>query len=157
MKKFALLLLTASMLITITSCTNNEISSNQGNNIPSGGISQGQGNRAPGTGQQADSAYNLDDLIERVKQAGCISGEPKSLHVKDIGAEKGIAYGNVVFLQYDLDSSKAYFDAYEANQVTINGKTVEIGAINGPYFMVFLDGKIDQNAVKAFYSLGFGS
>ncbi|MFQ8599452.1 MAG: hypothetical protein ACLSAP_01895 [Oscillospiraceae bacterium] len=54
-------------------------------------------------------------------------------------------------------ASRAYFDAYDANQVTLKGKTLQIGAINGPYFMVFLDGNVDQNAVKAFLAIGFGS
>lgn len=170
MKKIILLLSAIVLLAFSTACINSGTSSSQGTNSknggssssqrtvsPNSGFSSRQGNKQPGADQQVDSAYNLQDLIDAVKNAGCISGEPESLDVKDIGAEQGISYGNVVFLQYDLYSSNAYFDAYEAGQVTINGKTVKIGAINGPYFMIFMDEKVDQNAVKAFRSLGFGT
>lgn len=147
MKRFFVIIMALVMLLSLAACTGNE--------NRSGWTSQG--NRQPDANQREDAAYTLDDLIAAVKKAGCISGEPKELDVKDTGAEKGIAYGNVVFLQYDPTSSNAYFDAYDAGQVTINGKTVPIAAINGPYFMVFLDGNTDQNAVKAFYSMGFGA
>lgn len=146
MRKIALAMLSAAMLFSFAACTDS-----------TGGASPGKGNRQPNANQQVDTVYHLDDLIEAVKKAGGISGNPETLDVKDIGAEKGIAYGNVVFLQYDLYASRAYFDAYDANQVTLKGKTAQIGAINGPYFMVFLDGNVDQNAVKAFLSIGFGS
>lgn len=148
MKKFAMLLMAMVILISLTACTDKS---------DGGTIGSNQAGKSPNANQQVDAAYNLDDLIDAVKKAGCISGEPERLDVKDMGAEKGIAYGNVVFLQYDPYSSNAYFDTYEANQVTIKGKTVKIGAINGPYFIVFLDNNVDQNAVKAFRSLGFSS
>ncbi|WP_040196242.1 hypothetical protein [Candidatus Soleaferrea massiliensis] len=147
MKKYVMFLMTMVLLVSLTACAD-----------PSSGTSgNSQAGRSPNANQQTDAAYNLDDLIAAVEKAGGISGKPETLDVKDIGAERGIAYGNVVFLQYDPSSSNAYFDAYEANQVTVKGKTVQIGAINGPYFMVFLDGNVDQNAVNAFYSIGFGS
>ena len=147
MKKLFFILLAMAMMASAAACTGDT----------NGGASQSQGTRQPNANQQVDAAYTLDDLIAAVKKAGCISGEPESLDVKEIGAEKGIAYGNVVFLQYDLYASNAYFDAYDAGRVTVNGKTAPISAINGPYFMVFLDGKTDQNAVKAFRSIGFGT
>ena len=152
MKKYALVLLSAVMLFSLTAC-----SDQTGGGSPNGGNGGATGqNRQPNATQQGDAAYTLDDLIAAVKQAGGINGEPEALDVQDIGAEKGVSYGNVVFLQYDPYASRAYFDAYEANQVVLKGKTVPIGAINGPYFMVFLDGNVDQNAVKAFRSIGFG-
>ena len=192
MKKLAMLLITAAMLVSITACTNNAASlssensrpnrgtsSSQGNNKPNGGISpnQGnnnpnsssspnlgnhpngassnQGNRQPGANQLADSSYSIDDLIERVKQAGCISGNPQTLDAKALGAVKAVAYGNVVFLDYEYTNSQDYLDAYEANKVMVNGREAKIGALNGPYVMAFFDGNVDQNAVKAFHSLGF--
>lgn len=183
MKKLLILLLTIVLLVSITACTNSGTSStlgnnslngsssqSQGNNSPNGGSSpsQGnnspndsnspnQGNRQPGADQQVDTYYSIDDLIELVKQAGCISGNPESLDVKAIGAVKGVAYGNVVFLDYELTDSQAFLDAYSANKVTVNGKDAKIGAINGPYVMAFFDHNVDQKAVKAFHSLGFGN
>ena len=150
MKKCAFVILTVIMMLSLAACSDKTAES----------VSAAQktkNTQSPSGNQKSDTAYNLDNLIEAVKKAGCISGDPASIDVKDIGAEKGIAYGNVVFLQYDPYTSNAYFDAYDANQVILNGKAVEIAAINGPYFMLFLDGNVDQSAVKAFYSLGFGS
>lgn len=156
MKKFALILITIVMLASIAACGNQTEDDNTEDYPSESNQSEiNPSQSSPDVNQQADAAYNLDNLIEAVKNAGCISGEPETLDVKDMGAEKGIAYGNIVFLEYNVDTSNAYFDAYDANQVTINGKDVEIGAINGPYFMVFLDGKTDQKAVDAFRSIGF--
>lgn len=171
MRKLAFGMLAMLILLSVTACTmksNTGGSSGQGNNMPNIGSSSsqgnnpqdsgssGQGNRQPGENQQVDSAYTIDDLIERVKRAGCISGNPETLDAKAIGAIKAVAYGNVVFVDYEYTNLQEFTDAYAANKVTINGKEAKIGAINGPFVMAFFDGNVDQKAVKAFHSLGFG-
>lgn len=137
------------MVLSFAACCTDK-SGRKTDNV-SGANQNGQGN----VGKLTDAVYDLDSLITAVEKAGAISGEPETFDVSDSGAVKGVAYGNMVFLAFDPSSSNAYFTAYDANQVTVKGKAVPIGAINGPYFMVFLDGKTDQNAVKAFRSMGY--
>ena len=171
MKKLAMLLVVLAVLFTTTACTSrNGGGDSQGlgnsgsaqnsssNSTKNGGVLSGQGNgsRQPGENQQVDAYYSMDDLITRVKQAGCIDGTPEPLDVKAIGAVKGVAYGNVVFLDYEFTDKKEFTDAYAANKVLVKGKDAKIGAINGPYVMAFLNHNIDEQAVKAFHSLGFG-
>lgn len=151
MKKIVLVGLTVILLFSLTACGSNLNSSSQNSTSQS---TTGQ-SAAGGAGQHSDSGYNLDTLISAVKKAGVISGEPQNLDVKDNGAQKAVAYGNIVFLEFDPSSSNAYFSAYDAGTVKINGKNIKIGAINGPYMMVFLDGNIDQRAVQAFRSVGY--
>ncbi|MBC3515097.1 hypothetical protein H8K20_01655 [Neobittarella massiliensis] len=170
MKKLAMLLVALAVLFTTTACTsrngggdsqglgNSGSAQNSSSNSTKNSVSPGQGNgsRQPGENQQVDAYYSMDDLITRVKQAGCIDGTPEPLDVKAIGAVKGVAYGNVVFLDYEFTDKKEFTDAYAANKVLVKGKDAKIGAINGPYVMAFLNHNIDEQAVKAFHSLGFG-
>ena len=144
MKKITFIVLAVFSLIFVSGCE----SQNQ---------SQPPQNTQNANGSHADSSYNLDSLIEAVKKAGAISGNPQNLDTKDNDATKVIAYGNVVFLEFDPSSSQGYFTAYDAGELKIQGKTVKIGAINGPYMMAFLDNKVDQKAVKAFRSIGYAN
>lgn len=152
MKKVTLIILIGIVLLSMMACGNHgKANSGQVNN----GQTNTNDNIQNGNGMQADSSYDLDTLIAAVKKAGLISGEPEKLDVTENGAQRAEAYGNIAFLAFDPSASNAYFSAYDAGEVTIKGKTVKIGAINGPYMMVFLDGTADQKAIDAFLSVGY--
>lgn len=154
MKYISYVFLSVILMVSLTACSQGE-GKGSGGAAPTNKPNSGQNGGNPGSGQSADRGYSLDTLIDLVKQAGAISGEPETLDVKDVGAERGVAYGNVVFLAYDPAVSNAYFEAYNAEQVTLEGVKMKIAAINGPYFLLFRDGNADQKAVDAFRSIGF--
>ena len=155
MKKIMLVFLSLLLLMTVTACSSRQNSGDAGNNGNAANIGKFGNNDNHSSLSNGfkikDSSFDLNTLISNLKNAGCIDGEPETMSVGESGAEKVVAFGNLVILEYDPDKSNAIIDVEAAGEVKLDGKTHKNAGQVGPYVLIFLDGNVDEKAVDAFY------
>ena len=98
--------------------------------------------------------FNMDNIVSKLKSAGIISGDSKDVDISSIelALEAKLYNDNVMIIKFDYTETQKWMDIASRGTITYNGKTHEI-AMWGEYGLVFLDGKMDQDAVKVFRSV----
>lgn len=141
MKKTLLLLFVFILSLSLAGCgsDNSKTSVNQR-------PSTNRNNNATSSSDVSD--YSADNILNILKKSGAINNNGESIDLSSLGAGEAYRFDNMVLVKYTLSDS-AYFSAYDAGSIDVNGEKWTIYAAAGPYLLFCTDGNPNQALVQA--------
>lgn len=134
---------------------NSNGNNNNGNNYNG---NNGNGNNRGGTSSNGAGGFTLDDALRVLENGGIISGKPEKADVSNMEEvlEGYIYNGKYLIVRFNLtpddESMNKISEIFKRGTVNYQGKDYPFDGWGG-LAIVFLDGKIDNNAIQILRTL----